>query len=544
MGLRREIYRGVLGAGILLFLSGVFLVFPYFMQPVYAQADESGSVQLGKPGGAGGVTSKFGSRLHPIKKVQKMHNGTDYAAGTGTRLTPNANQQGAFGCRPASSTGGYGNQAVITYGCGVQERYSHLSRCDPASRTMLSGATGNVTGPHLHYEVIIGNTFVDPEQAFNKNLCDKAVQQQLMDDAKKKGGTGGSAGTVTGSNSATPPPQTPSPSVTYVPTGGTAPNGQINNGVGYNYIVTPDGRVVIEPVVVAGENEFPVLDPSTDELVQNGQTNNPVTGCATDTWTAMVNQAVLQTRREMLWVERFIVKPDSVFAYACIDKTMRDVAKDLDVFSGTKRWVNVQIDISGKRPSTKSVTVNKELGETSLEGAINNAALIPAESFIGGSFLHDYLGGSMSGGEGGGGEEDSSQQVQENCGVMSQVWQMAKCKNADDEPLFPKFEDLIQPDSDPRKYPKNMSCKNTGITQKMIDRAKGKEVKFDKITTHLDVLMPEGNTCAPPYMTGVTVVMREGELISQEKTHKDGVCVSPGCSYQAENGGQGQCVVK
>jgi murein DD-endopeptidase MepM/ murein hydrolase activator NlpD len=66
--------------------------------------------------------------------------------------------------------GGYGRLVVIDHGNGLQTFYGHLSRFDVVTGEEIrrgdvigrSGASGRVTSPHLHYEVRMGGTPVNP----------------------------------------------------------------------------------------------------------------------------------------------------------------------------------------------------------------------------------------------------------------------------------------------------------------------------------------------------------------------------------------------
>ncbi|SES13976.1 transglycosylase family protein [Streptomyces qinglanensis] len=97
------------------------------------------------------------------------HTGVDFSAATGTPV-----QAVAAGEVVAAGDGGaYGNQVVVRHADGKYSQYGHLSslavragqQVDAGTRLGLSGATGNVTGPHLHFEVRTGPGYgsdVDP----------------------------------------------------------------------------------------------------------------------------------------------------------------------------------------------------------------------------------------------------------------------------------------------------------------------------------------------------------------------------------------------
>lgn len=94
------------------------------------------------------------------------HHGLDFAAAAGTPVV--AVMSGRV--VSAGSLGGYGNQVLLAHPDGTQTRYGHLSRIDVLPGQTLSageqlgavGSTGISTGPHLHFEVLIGGTPVDP----------------------------------------------------------------------------------------------------------------------------------------------------------------------------------------------------------------------------------------------------------------------------------------------------------------------------------------------------------------------------------------------
>lgn len=96
----------------------------------------------------------------------KMHTGTDFAASTGTHIL--AWKSGKV--IQASWSGGYGNFIVIDHGDGTVSRYGHCSgyACSVGQQVSAGqtigyvGSTGNSTGPHLHFEIKVNNSFVNP----------------------------------------------------------------------------------------------------------------------------------------------------------------------------------------------------------------------------------------------------------------------------------------------------------------------------------------------------------------------------------------------
>jgi len=114
----------------------------------------------------GNVTSGFGMRRSPFGGGREFHTGVDVAAPRGTTVHVAA----AGIVRMASFNGGYGNVVFVDHGFGFSTVYAHLSRIsvrvgqevEKGQLVGLVGSTGRSTAPHLHYEVRVGGTPVNP----------------------------------------------------------------------------------------------------------------------------------------------------------------------------------------------------------------------------------------------------------------------------------------------------------------------------------------------------------------------------------------------
>ena len=114
----------------------------------------------------GWFTSKFGYRLSPFTGRPIMHQGLDMAAPPGTPIIAPADGVVSF----AGYDQGYGKLVSIDHGYGVSTRFGHTSQIYVQVGQKVSkwdviaavGNTGRSTGPHLHYEVRINGTPVDP----------------------------------------------------------------------------------------------------------------------------------------------------------------------------------------------------------------------------------------------------------------------------------------------------------------------------------------------------------------------------------------------
>ncbi|WP_262032324.1 M23 family metallopeptidase [Microvirga sp. Mcv34] len=134
--------------------------------------DESGrslkKFLIRKPISDGILRSGFGSRFHPILGYSRPHTGIDWANKVGTPILAAGNGTIRF----ADWKSGYGRHIEIQHANGYATTYSHMSgfakNMAPGTRVRQGqvigylGSTGLSTGPHLHYEVLINGSFVDP----------------------------------------------------------------------------------------------------------------------------------------------------------------------------------------------------------------------------------------------------------------------------------------------------------------------------------------------------------------------------------------------
>ncbi|MGI8684044.1 MAG: murein hydrolase activator EnvC family protein [Acidimicrobiales bacterium] len=115
---------------------------------------------------AGAVTSQFGPRVHPIFGNFRNHDGVDFGAVMSTPIRAAA----AGTVVSAGVRGGYGNATIIDHGNGLATLYAHQSELFVVAGAAVTagqvigavGSTGFSTGPHLHFEVRLAGSPVDP----------------------------------------------------------------------------------------------------------------------------------------------------------------------------------------------------------------------------------------------------------------------------------------------------------------------------------------------------------------------------------------------
>lgn len=112
------------------------------------------------------ISDDYGSRMHPILKVEKFHNGVDFAAPSGSPILA------AYDGRVVAATynSSMGNYVMIDHGDGLYTIYMHASKLYVSSGQTVTkgeqiaavGSTGRSTGPHLHFSVRLNGSYVSP----------------------------------------------------------------------------------------------------------------------------------------------------------------------------------------------------------------------------------------------------------------------------------------------------------------------------------------------------------------------------------------------
>ncbi|HVO62644.1 MAG TPA: M23 family metallopeptidase [Terriglobales bacterium] len=114
----------------------------------------------------GHITGSFGERIDPFNGEGAFHSGVDISTGFGTPVIAPADGNVVF----ADFLGGYGRAIVIDHGHGITTRFGHLANFAVIAGQHIQrgdtigyvGLSGRSTGPHLHYEVRINDTPVNP----------------------------------------------------------------------------------------------------------------------------------------------------------------------------------------------------------------------------------------------------------------------------------------------------------------------------------------------------------------------------------------------
>jgi murein DD-endopeptidase MepM/ murein hydrolase activator NlpD len=109
------------------------------------------------------ITSLFGE----VRRGGRRHNGLDIAVPCGTPVVATASGKAVF----TGTQSGYGNMIILDHRNGYETLYGHLEKIRICPKALIrrgdvigdSGASGNATGPHLHYEVRQNGVAINPE---------------------------------------------------------------------------------------------------------------------------------------------------------------------------------------------------------------------------------------------------------------------------------------------------------------------------------------------------------------------------------------------
>jgi murein DD-endopeptidase MepM/ murein hydrolase activator NlpD len=116
----------------------------------------------------GWLTGTFGGRSDPFTGEPGFHSGIDLATEKGQPVVATADGT----VESAAWTGDYGNLITIRHGFGLSTRYGHLSRYNVMAGQSVKrgdvigfvGSTGRSTGAHLHYEILVNGSLMNPLQ--------------------------------------------------------------------------------------------------------------------------------------------------------------------------------------------------------------------------------------------------------------------------------------------------------------------------------------------------------------------------------------------
>jgi beta-lactamase regulating signal transducer with metallopeptidase domain len=133
-------------------------------------ADRHPGASWGEPVPAGRVTSPFGERINPLTGERGRHDGVDLGASTGTPILAPAAGRVTVATNRYEGGEHHGTVVVLDHSGGLQSFYSHLDSLSVSPGQEVArgqqlgtvGSTGEVTGPHLHFEVWRDGEPVDP----------------------------------------------------------------------------------------------------------------------------------------------------------------------------------------------------------------------------------------------------------------------------------------------------------------------------------------------------------------------------------------------
>ncbi len=137
------------------------------------------------------TASGYGLRIHPIYKIIKFHAGMDFTAPSGTDVYVTGDGTVAS---VISSKRGLGNHIIVNHGYGYTSIYAHLDRFNVRAGQRVRrgdvigfvGSTGMSLAPHLHYEIKLNGTNVDPVNYYFNDLT-ASEYEKMIEIASKTG---------------------------------------------------------------------------------------------------------------------------------------------------------------------------------------------------------------------------------------------------------------------------------------------------------------------------------------------------------------------
>ena len=132
------------------------------------------------------LRSSFGGRPDPFSGEGAFHTGVDLAALPGTPVQATADGV----VSSAGWSGAYGKLVIVDHGNGLETYYAHLSQLlvipgqevRRGQTIALSGGTGRATGPHIHYEVRLHGTPINPYKYLAKSKPVQPAERPLQSD--------------------------------------------------------------------------------------------------------------------------------------------------------------------------------------------------------------------------------------------------------------------------------------------------------------------------------------------------------------------------
>lgn len=132
--------------------------------------------RLIRPVEGGGITTEFGMVRYVNGKPNPRHDGVDIDVGTGTPIKAAQNGRVLF----ADFVKLTGNTVIIEHGCGLKTWYQHMDTINVKADDQVKtgdvigtvGATGFVTGPHLHFSASINNIYINPFTLIETDFLD------------------------------------------------------------------------------------------------------------------------------------------------------------------------------------------------------------------------------------------------------------------------------------------------------------------------------------------------------------------------------------